>query len=107
MPNTLLVPDSGPFALYPGMSTPRARPDGTFTVRVLGGTIISPPPRSTWTAAQGADVALVDDATTYIEISALGAIASNQTAFTGGAQQLYAITVAAGIVTAIVDWRFR
>ena len=24
-----------------------------------------------------------------------------------GAQQLYAITVAAGIVTAIVDWRFR
>ena len=62
---------------------------------------------SIWAPVGGVDVPLVDGATTFIEISALGTIASNQTAFTRGAQQLYAITVAAGIVTAIVDWRFR
>ena len=52
------------------------------------------------------DVALVDNATNYIEVSAAGAIVSNASAFTGGASSLYTVAVSDGIVTGIEDHRY-
>jgi hypothetical protein len=107
MANTGVVPDTGAFALDLHQSDASPRADGRQSVRVKGGHVIGRTPNAIWAPVAAADVALVDNATTYIEISAAGAIVSNQSGFTGGAQQIYAITVAGGNVTAIADWRFR
>jgi hypothetical protein len=94
--------------MEPGLSDAHARADGGLSVRIKGGHALGLyGGNAIWKQVPATDVALSDDATTYIEVSPDGVIVANQSGFTGGAQQLYAITVAAGNVTAIADWRFR
>jgi len=108
MSNTLVVSDVGPFSLDLHQSDPHAPATGKHTVRVRGGLVIGKCNLSaTWEPVHATDVVIVNNATTYIEINGAGGIVSNQSAFTGGAQKLYAITVASGNVTAIDDVRFR
>jgi hypothetical protein len=108
MPNTLAFPDAGSFTLDPDRSDAHARADGTHVARVRGGHVLARvADGAIWAQVAAADVPLADNATTFVEISAAGTIVSNQRGFTAGAQQLYAITVAAGNITAIADWRFR
>jgi hypothetical protein len=109
-----VVPDVGPFALDLHQSDAHAQADGRHAVRVKGGTILGRhvilgrhASGAFWSPVHATDVALRDNATTFVEVSAIGEIVSNQTGFTSGAQKLYAITVASGNVTAIDDWRFR
>jgi hypothetical protein len=70
------------FAIQPELSDSTKTPAGRLSIRLNGGwrmPTASVP--GAWGQIPATDVALVDNATNYIEVSAAGAIVSNASAF--------------------------
>ena len=124
MSNTLLVPSPAAFAIEPELSDTQsttldnssvsrdrlgASAPSRFSIRVRGGYRMPTTSQAkTWLQVPAADVALMDNATNFIEVSAVtGLITVNTSGFTDGWSALYQVTVASGLVTAIEDERYK
>jgi len=110
--NTKLWPDPNAFAIRSEYSDASVRADGRLAIYVSGGQRI-PELRQAGGYLQvfATDVEPTDNATNYIAVNRDGQIVSNPIFFTDitdgdGSQRLYVVTVAAGVVTEIVDYRF-